>query len=74
MQSVWCVGVQDSEKNFPKKRDAVAWLRKRTADTRIRPIVRRRCRGAYTFYGPGDGDVVLTASIDNLGFYSVRNR
>ena len=74
MQSVWCVTVADREKNFPRKDAAVSWLRAMTNDERIRPVVVRRCRGAYTFYGPGRDQLVLRANIDNLGFFSLRVR
>lgn len=73
MPSTWCVSLPaDVEKNFPRKRDALAWLRKRTNDERIRPIVVRHCRGAYTFYGPGKDERVLRANIDRLSFSSLR--
>ena len=74
MESIWCVTVADREKNFRRKGDAVTWLRAQTNDQRIRPIVKRHCRGAYTFYGPGRDDLVLRANIDNLGFFSLRVR
>jgi hypothetical protein len=74
MDSIWCVTVCDREKNFTRKRFAVAWLRALTSDSRIRPVIVRRCKGAYTFYGPGRDERVLKANIDNLGFASVRVR
>jgi hypothetical protein len=74
MHSVWCVRFGDTEKNFARKVDAVSFLRQRTNDQRIRPVVVRHCRGAYTFYGPGRDALVLKASIDQLGFASVRRR
>lgn len=74
MQSVWCVTFATTEKNFSRKRDAVAWLRARAADVRIRPVMVRHCAGCYTYYGPGREEIVLRASIDHLGFASVRPR
>jgi hypothetical protein len=74
MPAVWCVHVADREKNFPRKRDAVSWLRALCLDTRIRPVIQRHCRGCYTFYGPGRDEIVMRANIDNLGFPSFRRR
>ena len=74
MPSVWCVSVADREKNFPRKRDAIGWLRALCADTRIRPVVQRHCAGAYTFWGPGRESIVLRASVDQLGFPTFRRR
>jgi len=68
------VTVADREKNFPRKADAVKWLRGLCNDTRIRPVVIRRCRGAYAFYGPGRDKIVLRANIDHLGFATFRSR
>lgn len=72
MKHVWCVTLPGTERNLPTKRDAIRWLRARTSDERIRPVVVRHCRGSYTFYGPGRGEYVLRANIDHLGFASVR--
>lgn len=74
MTTVWCVTLPDTEKNFPRKVDAVAFLRRCTNDERIRPVVVRHCRGSYTFYGPGRDAVVLRAHIDHLGFASLGRR
>jgi len=74
MESVWLVTVATREKNFHRKGDAVSWLRTLTNDVRMRPTVVKRCRGAYTFYGPGRETIVMRANIDNLGFFSLRSR
>jgi hypothetical protein len=74
MPSIWCVSVADREKNFARKRDAIAWLRALCLDERIRPVVQRHCAGAYTFWGPGRESIVLKANVDNLGFPSYRRR
>jgi hypothetical protein len=74
MLAVWCVTMPDTERNFQRKRDAVAYLRQLTSDERIRPVIVRRCKGAYTFYGPGREVTVLRANIDNIGFASLRQR
>lgn len=74
MTTVWCVTLPDTEKNFRRKVDAVTWLRQRLSDERIRPVVVRHCRGAYTFYGPGRDERVLRAAIDHLGFASLGRR
>ena len=72
MGITWCVTLPDTERNFRRKRDAVAWCRARSADARIRPVVVRHGPGAYTFYGPKERDGVLRANIDRLGFASLR--
>jgi len=74
MSSVWCVTFATTEKNFARKRDALEYLRRRSLDERIRPVVVRRCAGAYTYYGPGREEIVLRANIDHLGFTSIRPR
>lgn len=71
MTTTWCVRLPDTERNFLTKRAAVRWLRTRTVDERIRPVVRRLGRGAYVFYGPAHPEGVLTAAVDRLRFASV---
>ncbi len=74
MVSVWCVTFATTLKNFQTKRDAVTYLRLRTNDTPMRPTVIRQGKGAYTFYGPGRGQLVLRANIDHLCFASLARR
>lgn len=66
--AVWCVEVGDRVKNFPRKVDAIAWLRGLVGDDSIRSIVCRRGRGSYVFYGPGREEHVCKATIDLLRF------
>lgn len=70
----WCVRFGDTEKNFPTKARAIAFLRERTKDTRIKPIIERHGRGAYTYYGPGRDAHVVKAEINRVSFASVRAR
>ena len=74
LSDVWVVRVATTEKNFPQKREAIAWLRTLAADTRIRPMVRRDAAGAYTFYGPGRGEVVMKAEVARVSLPSIRRR
>lgn len=72
MEVVWRVAVGDREKNFLRKVEAIRWLCRLTHDSRVRPVVVRHHRGAYTFYGPGRDDRVVRADIDRLGFAHVK--
>ena len=75
MTTVWVVTLPaDVERNFTRKSAAVRWLRRLTSDERIRPVVVRRCAGAYTFYGPGKDQRVLCAPIDRCSFSSLKLR
>jgi len=70
---VWVVTVGDTERNFPRKRDAVAWLVRLTHDDRPVPAVHREHPWLYAYYG-GRGDLlfVTRAWIHRLGFPSRR--
>jgi len=57
------VTLGDTEKNFRRKRDAVAWLVKLTHDEAPVPLVRRDTEWRYVYLGP-----VTHAYIDKLGF------
>ena len=70
----WLLQLADEDRNFPRNMDAVAWLRTRSSDARIRPVVIRHSRGAYTFYGPKERDGVLRATIDRLSFALIQLR
>lgn len=70
----WCVRFADREKNFRRKAHAIAFCRRQTGDTRIKSVIRKRGRGAYTYYGPGKDEVVFKADIDRLSFAAVRAR
>jgi hypothetical protein len=66
---VWVVSVGDTERNFPRRRDAVAWLVRLTHDTRPTPRVHRETSWRYRYYGPGDDlRFVAIAVIDKLAF------
>lgn len=69
---VWLVSVGDQERNFPRKRDAVAWLRRLTHDERPRPSLVKQDRFRTWYYGPGNLAFVTRAAIDLLGFPSNR--
>lgn len=69
MAIVWVVSVGDTERNFPRKRDAVAWLVRLTHDTRPTPPVHRETMCRYRYYGPGDDlRFVANAVIDKVSF------
>lgn len=68
----WLVSFCTTEKNFPKRAAAVAWLRARTHDTRPMIALFRRARGAYRYFGPGEDRGVLVADIDRLDFPPLR--
>ena len=72
--SCWVVRFGDTEKNFPSKASAIAFLRARTKDTRITPVTVRRGPGAYVYYGPGRATHVLKADIDKVSFASLKAR
>lgn len=74
MPIVWVVSVGTTEMNFPRKRDAVVWLRQRSSDVRTRPAVIKECKGAYTFYGPGRDERVLRASVSRVSLPSISTR
>ena len=66
---VWVVSVGDTERNFPRRRDALAWLIRLTHDTRPTPRVHRETAYRYRYYGPGDDlRFVAMAVIDKLMF------
>ena len=66
---VWVVSVGDTERNFPRRRDALAWLVRLTHDTRPVPRVHRETTFRYRYYGPGDDlRFVAMAVIDKLMF------
>lgn len=70
--TVWLVTVGDTEKNFRRLRDAVAWLVRLTHDERPLPTVHREHAHRYVYYGSGDLDFVIRAGIDRLGFPPLR--
>lgn len=70
----WTVMYGDTERNFPTKARAIAWLRAQNNDTRIHPVVQRHDKGAYTYYGPGEGGHVTKAQVFKVSFASVRAR
>jgi hypothetical protein len=66
---VWVVSVGDTERNFARRRDALAWLVRLTHDTRPNPRVHRETAFRYRYYGPGDDlRFVAVAAIDKLMF------
>jgi len=69
MAIVWVVTVGDQERNFRRRRDAVAWLRRLTHDDRpFSPVVKEDA-WRYRFYGPGDDLRFRTcAVIDKVAF------
>ena len=73
MATTWLVTVGDIERNFRRKRDAVAWLVRLTHDERPVPHVHRDHPWRYSYYG-GRGDLlfVTRAWIDKLGFPALR--
>ncbi len=80
MAITWVVSVGDREKNFQRRRDAVAWLRRLTHDDRpFSPVVKEDA-WRYRFYGPGDDLRFRTvAVIDKVAFpprrfYAVKKR
>lgn len=73
MAITWLVTCRTTEKNFPKRAAALAWLRRLTKDTRPTTGLFRRSRFAYRYFGPTEEWGALEADVDKLDFPPLRH-